>query len=98
VGALIFYTFIYFIGYFSAHGFNTLMNRRLFNRRWAGLTGVCMVAILHAYRILNSTPPSGHDGNIMYDALGYYVVFPVGVITAVLLYLNWKDKNDSSSS
>ncbi len=100
MGALIFYTFIYFFGHFSAYGLNTLTNRKLLNHRWTGLTGVFLVATLHGYRIISSTPPSGHDDGTMY-ALGYYVIFPVGVISAIFFYLNGKnnsdDDNDSST-
>lgn len=93
VGALIFYTVIYFIGHYSAHGFNSLAKRELLNRRWTGLTGVVLIAAIHGYKIISSTPPSGHDESAM-DALGFYVILPVGIITAVLLYLNWRDKED----
>lgn len=94
VGALIFYTVIYFIGHYSAHGFNLLAKHELLNRRWTGLTGVVLVAAFHGYKIINSTPPSGHDESAM-DALGFYVILPVGIITAALLYLNWRDKEDN---
>lgn len=93
MGALVFYTFIYFIGHFFAHGLNLLTNREILNRRWIGLTGVLLMAAFHGYRILNSVPPFGHDESAI-EALGYYVIFPVGVIVIALLYLSWKSKVD----
>lgn len=93
MGALVFYAFIYFIGHFFAHGLNLLTNREILNRRWIGLTSVLLMAAFHGYRIFNSVPPFGHDESAM-EALGYYVIFPVGVIVTTLLYLNWKSKED----
>lgn len=95
MGALVFYTFIFFIGYYFAHGFNWLTKREVLNRRWIGLTGVFLMAVLHGYKILSSPLPPDHDESAI-GVLGYYVIFPVGAIVIVLLYLNWKDKEDQN--
>jgi len=97
VGALIFYTFVFFIGFFFAHGFTLLTKRDFLNRRWTGLVCVLMMAALHGYKILNTEPPNGHADEIM-QALGYYVILPVSVIVVALLYLRWRDQDDRSNS
>lgn len=97
MGALIFYTFIFFIGFFFAHGFTLLTKRNFLNRRWTGLACVLIMATMHTYKILTSMPPAGHEDGLML-ALGYYVIFPVSVIIAVLLYLRWRDQNDGDNS
>jgi len=96
VGALIFYTFVFFIGFFVAHGFTLLAKRDFLNRRWTGLACVLVMAAMHGYKILSTEPPNGHENETM-QALGYYVILPVSVIVAVLLYLQWRDQNDSDS-
>lgn len=88
MGALLFYTFIYFMGHFAALGLNIITNKKLLNHRIVGLIGVIIVAIMHAYKIITST---GHDEDILY-AVSYFVIFPVVVISAVLIYLSGKDK------
>ncbi|MCC6160903.1 MAG: hypothetical protein IT526_01465 [Nitrosomonas sp.] len=97
MGALIFYTFIYFVGHFAALGLNTITNKKLLKHRWVGLAVVVIVAIVHGYKIVNSTPPSGHEDDTLY-ALSYFVIFPVTVISAVLFYLSGKDKKDDDSA
>ena len=97
VGALIFYTVIYFLGYFATHGLNLIAGRRLFNRRIAGLVGVFFVAVFHSYKIISSPLPAGEETEVAIYALGYYVIFPVAVITGVFLYLMWQEKKDNES-
>ncbi|MXS84467.1 hypothetical protein ABO04_00705 [Nitrosomonas sp. HPC101] len=92
MGALFFYTFIYFVGHYSALGLNIITNKKLLNHRLVGLIGVILVAIMHAYKIISST---GHDEDTLY-AVSYFVIFPVVVISAVLVYLSGKDKNDNN--
>jgi len=92
MGALIFYTFIYFAGHFAAFGLNIITNKKLLNHRLVGLIGVIIVAIMHAYKIISST---GHDEDMLY-AVSYFVIFPVVTISAVLFYLSGKDKNDNN--
>ncbi|MCC6916046.1 hypothetical protein [Nitrosomonas sp.] len=96
MGALLFYTFIYFVGHFAALGLNEVTKKKLLKHRRAGLGGVVAVAILHGYKIISSIPPSGHEDDTLY-ALSYFVIFPVAVISAAVFYLSSKDKNDSGS-
>lgn len=93
MGALLFYTFIYFIGHYFAVVFNTLLRRERFSLYWSGLTGVIIVAVMHGYKIVSSAPPMDGQEGAMY-ALSYYVIFPVAVITGVLLYLSAKEKRE----
>lgn len=94
MGALIFYTVIYFLGYFATHGFNLIADRMLINRRIAGLVGVFFVAVFHGYKIINSPLPAGVDTDTAH-ALGYYVIFPVAIIVGVFLYITWQEKKDN---
>ena len=96
MGALIFYTFVFFAGFFFAHGFALLIRRDFLNRRWTGFACVLIMAAMHGYKILSTTPPNSHEDETI-QALGYYVIFPVSVILAVLLYLRWRDQNDSNN-
>ncbi|MDT8363251.1 MAG: hypothetical protein RQ714_01190 [Nitrosomonas sp.] len=96
MGALIFYTFIFFVGYFLAHGFALLTRRDILGRRGTGLACVLIMAVMHGYKILSTAPPAGHEDTSA-QVLSYYVIFPVSVITVVLLYLRWRDQNDDDS-
>lgn len=96
MGALIFYTAIYFLGYYAAHLLNLVSGRALIrNRRIAGLIAVFMVSTLHGYKIISSSPPDGHDEG-MSHALGLYVILPVVIIVIAVLFLAWqeRDKHD----
>lgn len=95
MGALIFYTVIYFLGYFATHGLNLIAGRLLFNRRIAGLVGVFFVAIFHGYKIISSPLPAGEEIDAATYALGYYIIFPVAVIVGVFLYITWQEKKDN---
>ncbi|SDY35462.1 hypothetical protein [Nitrosomonas sp. Nm58] len=96
MGALIFYTAIYFLGYFAIHGLNLIAGRILINRRIAGLVGVFFVAVFHGYKIMSSPLPARQDTDATY-ALGYYVIFPVVIIVGVFLYITWQEKKDNDS-
>lgn len=92
MGALVFYTFVFFIGYFGVHGFNLLMGRSLLNRRIAALGIVCLVALMHGYKIMTSPLPSQQDIDA-FQALGYYVMFPILVIATVCAFFGLQDKD-----
>lgn len=94
MGALIFYTVIYFLGYFATHGLNLILGKILFNRKIAGLAGVFLVAVFHGYKIITSPLPAGQDTDVVY-ALGYYVIFPVAVIVGIFLYFTWQERKDN---
>lgn len=96
MGALFFYTAIYFLGYFAIHGLNLIAGRILIDRRMGGLVGVFFVAAFHGYKIISSPPPAGQDIDATY-ALAYYVIFPVSVIVGVFLYITWQEKKDHDS-
>jgi hypothetical protein len=98
MGALIFYTAIYFLGYYAAHLFNLIFGRALIrNRRIAGLVAVFLVSMLHGYKIISSSPPDGHDEEMTY-ALGLYVILPVAIIVIVVLFLTWQERDDHDRS
>ena len=94
MGALIFYTAIYFIGFFAAHLFNQMAGRSVIrNRRLAGLVFVLMVAVVHASKII-TTPPPYHADSGAGSALGWYVILPVAVILIVVAFLTWQEGQD----
>ena len=92
MGALVFYTFIFF-GYLVVHGFNLLAGRRLLNRRIAALVIVCLVALMHGYKIMTSPVPSQQDIDAS-QALGYYVMFPILIIVTACVFFGLQDKED----
>ncbi|MDN5881961.1 MAG: hypothetical protein L0H37_06285 [Nitrosospira sp.] len=80
MGALIFYTAVYFIGYYAAHLLNQLIGQALIrNRRAAGLVFVLTVSMGHGYKIISTPPPHDHGDGAGY-ALGLYVIMPVTII------------------
>jgi hypothetical protein len=94
MGALIFYTGIYFIGFFAAYLLNQLTGRLLIrNRRLAGLVLVLLVAVVHASKII-STPPPHHSDIGAGSALGWYVILPVAIIVIVVAFLTWQEGQD----
>jgi hypothetical protein len=94
MGALIFYTAVYFIGFFAAYLLNQVTGRILIrNRRLAGLVLVLMVAVLHASKIIG-TPPPHHSDIGAGSALGWYVILPVAIIVIVVTYLTWQEGRD----
>ncbi len=96
MGALIFYTAIFFIGYFTAHFLNQITGRILFhNRRIAGLALTLLVGTFHGYKIITSNPPHDHGNEALY-ALGLYVILPIVIIGVAVLYLMWQEKRDDA--
>src|SRR5687768_16262546 len=94
MGALIFYTAIYFIGYYLGHLINGAAGRILIgNRRMAGLVLALMVGFIHGYKIISSPPPHDHGGESGY-APGLYVILPLAIITLAVLYFTWVDRQD----
>jgi hypothetical protein len=91
MGALIFYTGIYFIGFFAAYLLNQMAGRSVIrNRRLAGLVLVLVVAVVHASKII-STPPPHHSDIGAGSALGWYVILPVAIIVIVVAFLTWQE-------
>jgi hypothetical protein len=94
VGALIFYTGIYFLGYYAAHLLNQAAGRALVsNRRIAGLVLVLAVGVAHAYKIISTPPPHDHGDGANY-ALGFYVILPVIIIAIAVFFFNRQDGQD----
>lgn len=98
MGALLFYTAVYFIGYFAAHFFNQITRRVLFpNRRLAGVALTLLVGGVHGYKIISTSPLHDHGNEAIY-ALGLYVVLPIIIISAAVLYFTWQEKRDDDGS
>ena len=96
MGALIFYTGIYFLGYYAAHLLNRAVGRALVsNRRIAGLVLVFAVGVAHAYKII-STPPTHDHGDGANYALGLYVILPVTIIAIAVFFFNRQDGQDDN--
>lgn len=95
MGALIFYTAIFFLGYYAAHLLNQVLGRKLIgNRRVAGLVLALAIGTAHGYKIISTPPPHDHGDGAGY-ALGLYVILPLAIITIAVLYLTWQDRQDS---
>jgi Na+/pantothenate symporter len=95
MGALIFYTAIYFLGYYAAHLLNQALGRMLIgNRRMAGLVLALAIGTVHGYKIISTPPPHDHGDGAGY-ALGLYVILPLTIITIAVLYLTWQDRQDN---
>jgi hypothetical protein len=94
MGALIFYVAIYFIGYYAAYLINQLAGRALIeNRRLTGLVTTLTVGVIHGYKIISSPPPHDHGDGTSY-ALALYVILPLAIIAAGVLFLMWQDSRD----
>ncbi len=99
MGAIFFYIFVYFIGYYGSNILNMLTVRPLVtNRYMAALLPVYGVAFMHAYMIVSRPLPSGSDITIEY-ALLVFVTLPVVIVTLGAAYFMWssKDKHDEHS-
>lgn len=92
MGAIFFYIFIYFVGYYASNILNMLTVRPLVtNRYMAALLPVYGVALTHAYVIVSSPPPQGTDMTVEY-ALGVFIALPVVVVTMGAAYFMWNSK------
>lgn len=93
MGALIFYIGIYFLGYYAAYLINQLAGRIVIkNRRLLGLVAALAVGVIHGYKIISSPPP--HHGDGAGYALALYVILPLTIIMAGVLFLRWQDRQD----
>ncbi len=94
MGALIFYIGIYFLGYYAAYLINQLAGRIVIkNRRMLGLVAALTVGVIHGYKIISSPPPHDHGDGTGY-ALALYVILPLTIIMAGVLFLMWQDRQD----
>ena len=98
MGAIFFYIFIYFVGYYASNILNMLTVRPLVtNRYMAALAPVYAVALTHAYVIVNSPPPQGTDITVEY-ALLVFIALPVVVVTLGAAYFMWNSKGKHEDS
>ncbi|SFE23355.1 hypothetical protein [Nitrosomonas sp. Nm166] len=92
MGAIFFYIFIYFVGYYGSNILNMLTVRPLITNRYlAALLPVYGVALTHAYVIVSSPPPQGTDITVEY-ALLVFIALPVVVVTLGAAYFMWNSK------
>jgi len=98
MGAIFFYIFIYFVGYYASNILNMLTVRPFItNRYMAALLPVYGVALTHAYVIVSSPPPQGTDMTVEY-ALGVFIALPVVVVTMGAAYFMWNSKGKDDDS
>ena len=96
MGAIFFYIFVYFLGYYGSNILNMLTVRPLVtNRYMAALVPVYGVAFGHAYMVVTRPLPAGADITVEY-ALLVFITLPVVVVTMGAAYFMWnsKDKDD----
>jgi hypothetical protein len=97
MGAIFFYIFIYFLGYYGSNILNMLTIRPLVtNRYMAALLPVYGVAFTHAYVIVSSPPPQGTDITVEY-ALLVFITLPVVIVTLGAAYFMWNSKGSATS-
>ena len=98
MGAIFFYIFIYFIGYYGSNVLNMFTVRPLItNRYMAALFPVYGVALTHVYVIVSSPPPQGTDITVEY-ALLVFITLPVVIVTLGAIYFMWNNKCKSEVS
>lgn len=99
MGAIFFYIFIYFIGYYASNILNMLTVRPLITNRYiAALFPVYAVALTHAYVIVSSPPPpQGTDVTVEYALLSF-IALPVVVVTLGAAYFMWNKGKDKDFS
>jgi len=89
MGAIFFYIFIYFIGYYGSNIFNMFTVKPLVTNRFAAaLIPVFCVAMLHGYMIVTKPPPASQDVTVE-SALFTYVAMPVIIVTLGAFYFSW---------
>ncbi len=92
MGAIFFYIFIYFIGYYGSNIFNMFTVRPLVSNRFmAALVPVGIVAIMHGYMIVTKPPPASQDITVE-SALFTYVLMPVVIVTLGAIYFMWNSR------
>ncbi len=92
MGAIFFYIFIYFVGYYGSNILNMFTVRPLITNRFiAALVPVVGVAMLHGYMIATKPPPASQDITVE-SALFSYVVMPVVIVTLGAIYFMWNSR------
>lgn len=94
MGAIFFYIFIYFLGYYGSNIFNMFTVRPLITNRFlAALIPVFCVAMLHGYMIVTKPPPASQDITVE-SALFTYVAMPVVIVVLGAFYFMWNSRRD----
>lgn len=94
MGAIFFYIFIYFVGYYGSNLFNMFTVRPLITNRYlAALVPVVGVAILHGYMIVTKPPPAAQNITVE-SALFSYVIMPVIIVTLGAIYFMWNARKE----
>lgn len=89
MGAIFFYIFIYFLGYYGSNILNMFTVRPLITNRFiAALIPVFCIALLHGYMIVTKPPPASQDITVE-SALFTYVAMPVVIVTLGAVYFMW---------
>ncbi|OQW39882.1 MAG: hypothetical protein A4S08_06635 [Proteobacteria bacterium SG_bin4] len=92
MGAIFFYVFIYFLGYYGSNVLNMLTVRPIVTNRFiAALIPVYGVAFMHAYMIVTKPLPPGKDVTVEF-ALFEFVALPVVLVTMGAIYFMWNSK------
>ncbi len=92
MGAIFFYIFIYFLGYYGSNILNMFTVRPLVTNRFiAALIPVFCVAMLHGYMIVTKPPPASQDVTVE-SALFTYVLMPVIIVTLGAFYFMWNSR------
>ena len=92
MGAIFFYIFIYFIGYYGSNILNMFTVRPLISNRFmAALVPVVIVAIMHGYMIVTKPPPASQNITVE-SALFTYVVMPVIIVALGAIYFMWNSR------
>ncbi|PTN11315.1 hypothetical protein [Nitrosomonas aestuarii] len=92
MGAIFFYIFIYFVGYYGSNILNMFTVRPLITNRFiAALVPVVGVAILHGYMIATKPPPASQNITVE-SALFSYVIMPVVIVTLGAIYFMWNTR------
>jgi hypothetical protein len=92
MGAIFFYIFIYFLGYYGSNILNMFTVRPLVTNRFtAALIPVFCVALLHGYMIVTKPPPASQDITVE-SALFTYVAMPVVIVSLGAFYFMWNSR------
>jgi hypothetical protein len=92
MGAIFFYIFIFFVGYYGSNVLNMLTVRPIVTNRFiAALFPVYGIAIAHAYMIVSRPLPQGKDVSVEF-ALLEFVALPLVVVTMLAVYMMWNSK------
>ncbi len=92
MGAIFFYIFIFFVGYYGSNVLNMLTVRPIVTNRFiAALFPVYGIAVAHAYMIVSRPLPQGKDVSVDF-ALLEFVALPLVVVTMLAVYMMWNSK------